>query len=190
MEVGNKQDKLSVFISLILRHKPEVIGIKLDEFGYANVEELIQGVNNSRRQLDLETLKAIVHDDKKNRYSFNEDLTMIRANQGHSMKVDVRLTEVKPPAHLYHGTAEGSLESILRSGINKGNRLYVHLSDNKETALQVGKRHGAPVILTVQSGEMFKNGHRFYVSANNVWQVEFVPSEFVQVADSVERIVQ
>lgn len=184
--MGNKQDKLSVFISLILRHKPQTIGISLDEFGYANVEELIDGVNKSGRSMDLETLKAIIKEDKKTRYSFNEDLTMIRANQGHSMKVNVRLAELEPPAFLYHGTAERSIESIQGSGINKGNRLYVHLSDNKETALQVGKRHGAPVILTVQSGEMFKKGHRFYLSANNVWQVEFVPSEFVQVSKSVQ----
>lgn len=185
--MGNKQDKLSVFISLILRHKPEVIGIKLDEFGYANVEELIQGVNDSRRQLDFETLKSIVLDDKKSRYSFNEDETLIRANQGHSMKVNVRLTELEPPALLYHGTAERYLESIQGSGINKGNRLYVHLSDNKETALQVGKRHGAPVILTVQSGEMFKDGHKFYLSANHVWQVDYVPSQFIQVDESARH---
>lgn len=175
----NKNDKLSVFISLILRHKPQTIGISLDEQGYADVEELIKGVNNSGRSLDIETLKAIVQEDKKGRYSFNEEMTLIRANQGHSLKVDVALAKMKPPAFLYHGTAKGSLESIRESGIQRMNRLYVHLSDNKETALQVGKRHGSPVILTVDSERMYEDGYQFFLSANNVWLVENVPNGYI-----------
>ncbi|MGI2326924.1 RNA 2'-phosphotransferase [Planococcus sp. YIM B11945] len=175
----NKRDKLSVFISLILRHNPQAAGISLDEFGYASVEELIKGVNKTGRSLDFETLKTIVKEDKKNRYSFNESMTLIRANQGHSLNVKVSLRELAPPEFLYHGTAKGSLNSILSSGINKRNRLYVHLSDNKETALQVGKRHGVPVVLTVESGKMYRDGHRFYLSENNVWQVDFVPTEYL-----------
>ena len=175
----NKNDKLSVFISLILRHKPETIGISLDDTGYANVVELINGVKQSGRNLNFETLESIVNEDKKNRYSLNADKTLIRANQGHSMPVNVPLTETEPPEFLYHGTATASVDSILQGGIQKMNRMYVHLSDNKGTALQVGKRHGAPVILTVASGKMKEDGHRFFLSANQVWQVGFVPKEYV-----------
>ena len=178
-KMGNKNDKLSVFISLILRHKPETIGISLDEFGYANVEQLIAGTKESGRNLDLVTLKAIVLEDKKTRYSFNEDMTLIRANQGHSVKVNVHLAKLEPPALLYHGTAKTALESIQGSGIQKMNRLYVHLSENKETAFQVGKRHGSPVILTVDSSSMQKDGYQFFLSANNVWQVEHVPAPYI-----------
>lgn len=177
--MANKNDKLSVFISLILRHKPETIGISLDGTGYAKVDELIEGVNQTGRNLDFDTLQSIVDEDKKNRYSFNPDKTLIRANQGHSVPVNVPLTELEPPEFLYHGTAKSSVESILRDGIQKMNRMYVHLSDNHETAVQVGKRHGEPVVLTVKSGKMKADGYRFFLSANNVWQVDFVPSEYV-----------
>jgi putative RNA 2'-phosphotransferase len=177
--MSNKNDKLSVFISLILRHKPQTIGISLDEFGYANVDDLIKGVNNSGRNLDFNTLQNIVREDKKGRYSFNESITKIRANQGHSIDVKVPMKEIKPPKFLYHGTSKKSLENILNNGISKMNRLYVHLSDNMATALQVGRRHGEPVILKIDSQKMYENGYKFYLSENNVWQVDFVPSEYV-----------
>ncbi|PDZ55727.1 RNA--NAD 2'-phosphotransferase [Bacillus cereus] len=177
----NKNGKLSVFISLILRHKPDAINIKLDEFGYANVGELIDGVNKSGRHIDFDILQQIVQQDKKDRYSFNEDKTLIRANQGHSIDVAVSLTEVIPPQYLYHGTATRFAESIMMHGINKMSRLHVHLSDNKETALQVGKRHGMPVFLTIDALKMYKDGYKFYLSKNNVFLTEFVPSEYIKV---------
>lgn len=136
----------SKFISLILRHKPETIGITLDEHGWANVDELIAGVNKSR-PLDMEGLERIVAEDDKRRYSFNEDKTLIRANQGHSIQVDVELEEVEPPRILYHGTGEKYTSSIEKEGIIPKSRLYVHLSSDEETARKVGIRHGKPVIL-------------------------------------------
>lgn len=179
--MSNKNDKLSVFISLILRHKPEAANIKLDEFGYANVDELIKGVNNTGRHVDLNTLKEIVSDDKKGRYSFNESFTLIRANQGHSINVKVPLQKLEPPEFLYHGTAERFLDSILISGIKKMNRLYVHLSDNLDTAKQVGKRHGKPVILKVDARKMYEDGCEFYLSENKVWLVDFVPVKYIKI---------
>lgn len=178
-ELSNKNNKLSVFISLVLRHKPEAANVKLDEFGYVSVEDLIKGVNATGRSMDFETLLAIVNEDQKKRYSFDESMKMIRANQGHSVDVKIPFKELTPPAFLYHGTAQTSLQSILSTGLNKRNRLFVHLSENEETALQVGKRHGVPIILTIDAGRMHKDGHRFYLSENHVWQVEFVPNTYI-----------
>lgn len=179
--MSNKSDKLSVFISLILRHKPQTIGISLDEFGYANVEELIKGINDSGRKIDFKTLQEIVATDKKGRYSFDESNSFIRANQGHSVNVKVPLREVKPTKDLYHGTSEKSIEDIMSMGIKKMNRLYVHLSDNISTATQVGKRHGKPILLKVDAKKMSEDGYKFYVSENNVWQVKFVPNKYISV---------
>ena len=152
----SKKDKLSVFISLVLRHKPDAASIQLDEHGWANVDELINGINSTGRKLDMEKLEEIVATDEKRRYSFNEDKTLIRANQGHSLPVDVELKEQGPPEFLYHGTAKRFLENIQAEGLKPMSRLYVHLSKDKETAIKVGKRHGEPVVLQVHSGKMFR----------------------------------
>lgn len=175
----SKKDKLSVFISLILRHKPDAAGIELDEHGWANVEELIEGTKSSGRKIDMDILEEIVASDEKGRYSFNEDKSLIRANQGHSVPVDVELREQEPPEFLYHGTAERFLENIQTEGLKPMSRLYVHLSEDIETATKVGKRHGEPVILQVYSGEMFKEGNKFYLSANGVWLTKFVPAKYL-----------
>lgn len=135
----------SKFISLILRHKPETIGISLDEHGWADVDELIAGISRTH-ELDRDILEEIVRTDDKQRYSFNEDKTLIRANQGHSIPVDVELDEVKPPEELWHGTGEKYVLSIDRQGLLPKSRLYVHLSKDEETAVKVGKRHGKPVL--------------------------------------------
>lgn len=173
-------NKASIFLSLILRHKPEVIGIELNHQGYANVSELLEGMKkDGQYPIDIDMLKEIVANDKKGRYSFNSDYTMIRANQGHSVKVDVGLKEIKPPTILFHGTADKNLESILKKGLDKRSRLYVHLSDNITTALEVGKRHGDPVVLVIDSKKMYKLGYKFYLSENNVWLTEKIPSEFI-----------
>lgn len=178
--MSNKNNKLSVFISLILRHRPEVINISLDKYGYANVDELIKGVNNSGKKLTREILEDIVKTDNKNRYSFNEDKTKIRANQGHSINVDVGLKMAIPPEILYHGTAEKSLDYILLDGIKKMNRLYVHLSDNLETAKKVGSRHGKPVVLIIDAKRMVEDGYNFYLSDNKVWLTDFVPKKYIK----------
>ncbi|MCD7818588.1 MAG: RNA 2'-phosphotransferase, partial [Lachnospiraceae bacterium] len=150
-------ESTSKYISLILRHKPEVVGITLDEHGWANVDELIAGINQTRL-LTMETLEQIVREDEKQRYSFNEDKTLIRANQGHSIPVDVELEQVTPPEILYHGTGEKSVVLIDVQGLLPMSRLYVHLSDDYPTARKVGQHHGRPVIYRVFSGKMSEDG--------------------------------
>ncbi len=170
----------SKFISLILRHKPEAIGITLDEHGWANVEKLLAGMNHAGTAIDMELLQKIVAEDKKRRYSFNEDMTLIRANQGHSIPVDVELEEVVPPDYLYHGTGEKYMESIDKQGLIPKSRLYVHLSEDNDTAVKVGNRHGKPIIYRVKSREMYKDGFVFYRSVNGVWLTKSVPVEYLE----------
>lgn len=167
----------SKFIALILRHKPEAIGITLDEHGWANVDELINGI--ARQQpFDMAMLEEIVATDEKQRYSFNENKTLIRANQGHSIPVDVELEEKEPPAILYHGTGIKYKASIEKEGLIPKSRLYVHLSADRETALKVGRRHGSPVVFTVNAARMHKDGYKFYLSKNGVWLTEKIPPEY------------
>ena len=168
----------SKFISLILRHKPETIGITLDEHGWANVDELIEGIAKTH-PIDMAILEQIVAEDEKQRYSFNEDKTLIRANQGHSIPVDVELEEKQPPEILYHGTGEKYVSSINEQGLIPKSRLYVHLSGDEETARKVGQRHGKPVIYKVKSGEMYNDGYKFFRSVNGVWLTKSVPVKYL-----------
>ena len=170
----------SKFISLILRHKPETIGIFLDEHGWADVQEMIDGINASGSDhLDMEMLEEIVQTDEKQRYSFNEDHTLIRANQGHSIPVDVELEEKNPPALLYHGTGEKYVYAIDEQGLIPKSRLYVHLSADVPTAKKVGSRHGKPVIYTIDCAKMTAEGYKFYLSANKVWLTKKVPAKYL-----------
>ena len=178
--MSNKERKLSKFISLLLRHKPEVAGIKLDKYGFALVDELIEGINKTGRFIDMQLLEKIVAEDNKQRYSFNPCKTKIRANQGHSLKVDVELTEKKPPKLLFHGTAERFMKSILEKGILKQNRQYVHLSSDMDTAKAVGERHGKLAMIVVDAEQMYKDGYKFYISANNVWLTDTVPVKYIK----------
>lgn len=166
--------KTSKFISLILRHKPEEIGITLDEHGWANVAEFLRGVN-----IDMKTLEYIVTTDNKQRYSFNEDKTLIRANQGHSIPVDVELEEVQPPEFLWHGTGEKYEQDIIRDGLIPKSRLYVHLSSDTQTAITVGKRHGNVVLFRVDALKMYEDGYKFYLSKNGVWLTKCVPTSYL-----------
>ena len=177
-------DKLSVFISLVLRHKPDAAGIALDEHGWVNVDDLLVGVNHSGRKINMEILEEIVKTDSKQRYSFNQDKTLIRANQGHSVLVDVELKEQEPPEFLYHGTAARFLKSIEAEGLKPMSRLYVHLSNDVETALTVGKRHGEAVLLKIYSGDMYKNGEKFYLSENGVWLTKAVDAKSFTIVDN------
>lgn len=170
---------LSKFISLILRHKPETIGITLDEHGWANVDELIDGINNSQYNISIEILEEIVSEDSKQRYSFNDDKTLIRANQGHSIDVDVELEEVIPPDILYHGTGTKFVHLINKSGLIPKSRLYVHLSKDIETALDVGRRHGSPYIYCINAKDMAKDGYKFYLSKNGVYLTKSVPTKYL-----------
>ena len=178
--------RTSRYISLILRHKPETIGIQLDKHGWAKVNELITGVNKTH-PLTMDILEEIVRTDDKQRYSFNEDKTLIRANQGHSIQVDVELEKLTPPEILYHGTGEKYASSIDKDGLIPKSRLYVHLSSDIETAVIVGKRHGNPVIYTVNSKDMYDAGYEFYRSKNGVWLTKEVPAGFLTKIEQQEQ---
>lgn len=169
----------SKFIALILRHKPEEIGIRLDEHGWADVAELITGISE-RQPFSMEMLEEIVASDEKQRYSFSEDRTLIRANQGHSIPVDVELEEKTPPDILYHGTGEKYVSSIDNEGLIPKSRLYVHLSKDTETAVKVGSRHGKPVIYRILAKEMSADEYRFFLSANGVWLTKEVPVRYLK----------
>jgi len=175
---GKNMKETSKYISLILRHKPDAIGITLDEHGWANVDELIAGIAKTQN-FNMEMLEQIVAEDEKQRYSFNEDKTLIRANQGHSIPVDVELKEVEPPEILYHGTGEKYVASIDEQGLIPKSRLYVHLSADRETALKVGQRHGKPVVYIVKSRDMYTAGFKFFCSVNGVWLTKSVPRQFL-----------
>lgn len=171
----------SKFLALVLRHKPEEIEISLDEHGWADVNELVQGMSK-RTDLSLDVLEEIVATDSKQRYSFNEDRTLIRANQGHSIEVDVELEQKTPPPVLYHGTGEKYAPSIEKSGLMPKSRLYVHLSSDFETAAQVGARHGSPIVYAVDAATMHEHGHAFFLSRNGVWLAKSVPAEYLSAA--------
>ena len=168
------------FIAMILRHKPETIGIKLDEHGWARVDELIAGIAKTR-PFDMEMLEEIVRTDSKQRYSFNEDKTLIRANQGHSIPVDVELEQKTPPDILWHGTGEKYVESINQMGLISKARLYVHLSKDYDTARNVGSRHGNPVVYQVDTKKMTEDGYAFFQSVNGVWLTKEVPVIYLKI---------
>ncbi|PKF75153.1 RNA 2'-phosphotransferase [Chryseobacterium sp. PMSZPI] len=174
-----EKKKISKFLSLILRHQPESIGLKLDENGWANVEELRLKSAKKRIHFTLNELDEVVETNNKKRFAFNEDKTGIRASQGHSIDVDLALKSQQPPDFLYHGTAETNISSILEKGIEKRGRQHVHLSADKETATKVGMRHGKPVILTIRTGKMYDDGLYFYLSANGVWLTDFVDAKYI-----------
>lgn len=164
---------------MVLRHKPDAVGIKLDTHGWAEVSAIVSAFSNMGI-FTLAMLKEIVRDDEKKRYSFNADQTKIRANQGHSVKVDVELKEAVPPEVLYHGTGRKYVESIDEEGLLPRQRLYVHLSGDVETALKVGKRHGEPFIYKILAGKMAEAGYKFYISENGVWLTKGVPVKFLR----------
>ena len=178
-----QKNDLSKFISLILRHKPDVIGISIDEYGWANVEDLINGIKKYGKEIDMDVLEDIVSTDNKQRYSFSADKQFIRANQGHSIKVNVELKEMQPPDFLYHGTSSKSMESIMNEGLKPMSRLYVHLSNDYNTAINVGKRHGEPVVLKIHARRMYEDGNKFYISENRVWLTEYVGKKYMMIVN-------
>ncbi len=177
--MNEKQTKqISKFLSLILRHNPDKIGLTLDENGWANVNELI---SKSKIRFNLTQLEEVVVTNNKKRFSFNDDKTKIRANQGHSLKnIDLELTALEPPQFLYHGTVAKFMESIKKTGLQKMSRQHVHLSHERETAINVGSRRGKAIILSIRTLEMYKNGFKFYCSENGVWLTDEVPTEYIE----------
>ncbi len=174
-----QKKKTSKFLSYVLRHQPELIDLNLDENGWANVEELITKSKNDSQGFTFEELDEIVQTNSKKRFAFNEDKTKIRASQGHSIDINLALIGQQPPEFLYHGTSQNNVGSILEKGIEKRSRQHVHLSIDKETATSVGMRHGKPIILTISTGKMFKDGIDFYLSENEVWLTDFVHPEYI-----------
>ena len=172
-------NKTSRFISLILRHRPDTIGISLDEHGWASVEELLAGISKTQ-YIDMAMLEKIVETNSKQRYSFNEDKTLIRAIQGHSIVVDVELPNKQPPVILYHGTGEKYVSSIDEQGLSPKSRLYVHLSGDEATATIVGSRHGRPVVYEVLASQMYHDGYEFFQSVNGVWLTKSVPVQYLK----------
>ena len=181
MKKYNDRNKtISKFLSLVLRHRPEVIDIKLDEQGWVDVKELIGKSTLKGRNFSMEELKEIITTNDKQRFALNEDETRIRANQGHSVKIELGLEPKSPPTILYHGTATKHVDSIRRQGLIKRTRQHVHLSHEKETAIKVGQRHGKVVVLKVKAQEMEQAGFLFFLSKNGVWLTDNVPPEFMQ----------
>ena len=181
MMTDKESKSISRFLSLILRHRPEKAGITLDAHGWAEVDALIDGMNNVRHMaVTFDDVKHVVATNDKQRFSFNDDCTKIRANQGHSVPVDVELKEAQPPPVLYHGTSADSLQSIEADGIITRNRLHVHLSGDVDTAFKVGKRHGRPTVLSIDTARMTEDGFVFYISANGVWLTKHVPAAYVR----------
>jgi putative RNA 2'-phosphotransferase len=172
--------KISKFLSLVLRHKPEIIDLRLDAAGWARVDELLAAVNQAGVPLTQEILKQTVRENDKNRFALSDDGRRIRANYGHSIPVDLGLMPRVPPESLFHGTATRSLGSIMAHGITRGRRRYVHLSIDEPTATQVGGRHGKPIVLRVQALHMHRDGFVFYRSESSIWLTEHVPAQYIE----------
>lgn len=173
--------RLSKFLSLILRHDPEKVGLVLEEGGWVEVHTLLVALQKAGHRVDESLLHQVVRENDKQRFAFNEDSTKIRANQGHSVRVDLGLHPIPPPEILYHGTATRFLESILATGLQPQSRTYVHLSPDYDTAVKVGARHGKPVVLKVEAARMVADGFLFYRADNGVWLTEQVPSQYLHL---------
>jgi putative RNA 2'-phosphotransferase len=174
---------LSKFLSLILRHQPQTIGLQLDANGWASVEELIQKAAHHGVHFDRATLNHIVATNAKKRFAFNATGDKIRASQGHSINIELGYTAQQPPPILYHGTGEKAVPSILATGIEKRNRQHVHLSPDLETAIKVGQRHGKPFVFEVMAAQMHNDGFSFFLSANGVWLTDHVPAKYLKRKD-------
>lgn len=171
---------ISKFLSLVLRHKPETIGIELDQNGWTDVDTLLENSNSYGIKVDKDILKQIVETNSKKRFAFNETFDRIRASQGHSIEIELGYTSQKPPEILYHGTSEKSVQSILDKGLEKQSRQQVHLSADIETAIKVGKRHGKPFVFKVLAEQMYNDKFDFFISDNGVWLTDTVPTKYLE----------
>ncbi|OHT15129.1 putative RNA 2'-phosphotransferase [Tritrichomonas foetus] len=171
----------SKFLALVLRHKPQTIGLTLDENGWADIETLLSCCQKNRKNITREELNEIVSTDNKKRYTISEDGLKIRAAQGHSIQVDLELQPQDPPPILYHGTCERFLPSIMRGGLKHQSRNYVHLSIDVQTAMNVGRRHGKPVVLEIDTQSMKNDGMLFYLAENGVWLSNDIDIKYLKV---------
>ncbi len=166
-------------MSLVLRHDPGSIGLTLDENGWASVEKLIECMNQHGRKVDRKMIQSVVESSDKQRFRISDDGLLIRANQGHSLAIELRLTAKSPPKWLYHGTAAKSMAAIEREGLRKQSRQHVHLSADQVTARKAGARHGKPVVLVVMAEVMADHGHQFSLAENGVWLTDHVPPDYL-----------
>jgi putative RNA 2'-phosphotransferase len=174
--------KISKYLSKYLRHTPDEIVIKLAPGGWVVVDELLTASAKNKFPITRQELQLVVESNEKQRFSFDSTGTLIRANQGHSVKVDLQLEPVVPPDELYHGTGSKSVESILQAGLCKMSRHHVHLSRDIATAKIVGARHGKPAVFIVNAAAMHQAGYIFYCSDNGVWLVDSVPPEYLSIS--------
>jgi putative RNA 2'-phosphotransferase len=175
--------KISKYLSRHLRHEPDRLGITLDPAGWVEVDELLAACDRNRFSIDRTELEHVVAANDKQRFSFDDTGLRIRANQGHSVPVDLGLPVAEPPPTLFHGTVAAALPQIGRDGLRPMDRHDVHLSPDEETARRVGARRGRPVVLRIDAAAMRAAGYEFRVSANGVWLVPEVPPRYVRRPD-------
>lgn len=187
MSAKDRHTRVSKFLSLVLRHRPEKIGVTLDREGWVSVTRLLDAIEAHGLSLTPDELREIVRTNDKQRFSLSPDGLSIRANQGHSVEVELGYEPEPPPTVLYHGTAGRFLSSIKRQGLVRGRRHHVHLSEQEDTAAAVGRRYGRPAVLRVASGEMQRDGHLFFRSANGVWLTERVPARYITFGGDERR---
>jgi putative RNA 2'-phosphotransferase len=183
--MDNQLKNISKLLSLVLRHQPEYLGIHLNENGWTDVSILIEKINEHGSAVDMHMIEQIVETNDKKRFAFNDNKTLIRASQGHSIDVDVELQQAMPPEILFHGTTLKNLTLILEQGLQKQTRRHVHLSSDEHTAKAVGSRHGTPCVLLVNAKAMYEKGYSFYLSENMVWLTDHVPVEFIKYSNGV-----
>jgi putative RNA 2'-phosphotransferase len=183
--MDKRYTRISKFLSYVLRHRPDEIGLQLDAQGWVSVSDLLAASVAHGQPITRDELDYVVANNNKRRFAISEDGEQIRASQGHSIEIDLRYEAANPPELLYHGTAKRFLVSIREQGLVKGARHHVHLSTDAETARAVGIRHGKPVVLAVRSGDMARAGITFYFSANGVWLTEHIPPEYIEELDPI-----
>jgi putative RNA 2'-phosphotransferase len=178
--------KRSKYLARRLRHQPEALGLTLEPGGWVAVDALLAAMRRHGIELSRAELEEIVASNNKQRFSFDATGTRIRANQGHSIPVDLQLAPATPPDALYHGTSKATIGPILREGLQKMRRQHVHLSRDKATAIKVGSRHGAPIVLLVDAAAMARDGYQFFLSDNGVWLTDHVPPRYLRVLAPAE----
>ena len=180
------QIKISKRLSLVLRHNPQSIGITLDDSGWTNVHTLLKNLNDHGVKVSQDMIQTVVNENPKKRFEFNDGKTLIRARQGHSVDVDLGYEATTPPDTLYHGTPEKFLPSILKEGLTKQQRHHVHLSTNIPLMLEVARRRGSASLLKINAKQMHNDGHTFYVTENDVWLTDHIPTQYLKQIDPAQ----